>query len=192
VVERCPSRYIVNVSGFPGTSEVEALLAGFSGGSAPQTGHVFSGTGFAVLGLGSRSWLVSETSPAGAAQVLKIAAEARPVAAVVDQSDAFVCFSISGRASRDLLACGSSVDFRPERFPGSRCAATSLGKVAVLIHALPAVGSFEVYVPRSFAADTHAWLLRVASELEAARISAIDDQHEFGSCRHDAKRRAEG
>jgi sarcosine oxidase subunit gamma len=191
-VERRPHRHIFNVSGFPGATEVEAILARSCGVPVPQPGHACLGEGLAVLGLGLQSWLVTATNPVGVVQLRKVSVDAGAIAAVVDQSDAFVCFSISGPASSDLLASGSSVDFRADRFPPLRCAATNLGKVAVLIHSLPTANSFELYVPRSFADDTQAWLLRVAKELEATKISAIDGEHEFASLRHDAKRRATG
>lgn len=75
----------------------------------------------------------------------------------VDYSAGLTVLRIAGPNAGQLLASGSGLDFRPEKFPVHTCCRTRLAQVAAIIVA-EAPGQFEVYVDRSYGTYLAAWL----------------------------------
>ncbi len=67
----------------------------------------------------------------------------------VDYSAALIGFSLSGPGAEELLASGSGVDFRFERFPPGSCCRTQLAQIGATIVAA-AKDRFEVFVESGF------------------------------------------
>jgi sarcosine oxidase, subunit gamma len=117
----------------------------------------------AALWLGPDQWLL--TCPAAdAARLVGAMREAlRDVhAAITDVTDGRVTFRLAGPSAQGVLAKGCPLDLHPRAFPPGSCAQSLLAKAAVLIHLVddvsPAGPTFDVYVPRSFAAYLWIWL----------------------------------
>jgi methylglutamate dehydrogenase subunit D len=79
------------------------------------------------------------------------------VASVVDQSHGRVVFQIAGDKARDILAKGTPVDLRDERFPVGKSALTQIAHIGA--H-LTRVGqdAFQVSVFRGFSESFMDWL----------------------------------
>lgn len=80
------------------------------------------------------------------------------VAAVVDLSDAYACFSLRGRASREVLAKGVALDLDPAAFGPGAAAVTAIGGVGVVLWCERAGDAFELAVTRSFTGSFLHWL----------------------------------
>jgi sarcosine oxidase subunit gamma len=87
------------------------------------------------------------------------------VAALVDQGHARTVIRVAGPRARDLLAQGTGVDLAS--FASDHVAATTLGHVAVVLHAV-ADDAIEVYVPRSLALALWEWMIAAAAPLGCA------------------------
>lgn len=75
----------------------------------------------------------------------------------VDQSAAYSVLRIEGRKAREVLASGSGLDFRADRFPRGGCRPTRLAQIAAVIVAA-GTDAFELYVDRGYAKYLHDWL----------------------------------
>jgi heterotetrameric sarcosine oxidase gamma subunit len=89
-----------------------------------------------------------------------------PDALVVDLSDFYETFDISGSEAMTVLAAGSAVDFKGTAPPIA--AATRLAHFDVLV-AYFTTEHFRILVPRSYAGDLAAWLTRAAKYATAGR-----------------------
>jgi sarcosine oxidase, subunit gamma len=83
-------------------------------------------------------------------------------ASVVDVSDAYLGFAITGEKATELLAKGCSLDLHPTAFPEGRVARTTLAKADITL--LRTAEGFRLYVLRSFADYTGLWLEDAARE----------------------------
>lgn len=83
-------------------------------------------------------------------------------AAITEQSDGQVAFSLAGPSAREVLAKGCPLDLHPRAFRPGQCARSLLAKADVLLHLRgeePAAGAnFDLYVGRSFAHYLWTWL----------------------------------
>lgn len=79
------------------------------------------------------------------------------VASVVDQSHGRVVFQISGSKARDILAKGTPVDLRDERFPVGKSALTQLAHIGAHLTRV-ADDVFQVSVFRGFSESLMDWL----------------------------------
>lgn len=108
-----------------------------------------------VLWLGPDEWLLSTEKPVP--ELL-----ARWHGTATDVSHGRCVLRIGGKAGRELLAMGISLDLHPLAFVSGACAQTRFGDVGVLLHRLRDDERFDFYVPRSYA--LHAWeMLREAA-----------------------------
>lgn len=80
----------------------------------------------------------------------------------VDYSAGLVVLRIIGPNAGALLATGSGIDFRPEKFPIRTCCRTRLAQVAAVIVA-ETPEQFDVYVDRSYATYLIDWLTDASS-----------------------------
>jgi len=77
--------------------------------------------------------------------------------AATDMSSGLVCFSLSGRSSRTLLAMGCGIDMHPGSFSAGQCIRTRFAQVPVFMVATGNL-EFDLYVDRSYAHYLHEWL----------------------------------
>ena len=75
----------------------------------------------------------------------------------VDNSAGLAVFRLTGTGARDLLAAGSGVDFRADRFPAGYCCRTRLAQIAAII-AADGPEQFDIYVDRSYGTYINDWL----------------------------------
>lgn len=80
----------------------------------------------------------------------------------VDYSAGLAVFRIIGQQARTLLASGTGVDLRPDRFPIGRCCRTRLAQIAAVITA-EAADQYDVYVDRSYETYLANWFAESSS-----------------------------
>lgn len=80
----------------------------------------------------------------------------------VDYSAGLVVLRIAGPNARQLLATGSGIDFRPEKFPHRTCCRTRLARIAAVIVA-ETPEQFDIYVDRSYGIYLNDWLTDASS-----------------------------
>ena len=90
-------------------------------------------------------------------------------AAVFDISDSRICISLSGRNARDVLKKGCGIDFHPRNFGPGQCAQSTLALAHILVRQLSedkdtGAAAYHLFVHRSFAEYTWAWLEDAATE----------------------------
>ena len=117
-----------------------------------------SGSDPQSLWLGPDRWLlVSNSTPAD--DIVRSCSNAlgEILHNAVDYSAALDLLRISGSDAGGLLATGSGVDFRPDKFRMGSCCRTRLAQVAAVIVAT-AEEQFDVYVDRSYGRYLANWL----------------------------------
>jgi heterotetrameric sarcosine oxidase gamma subunit len=82
----------------------------------------------------------------------------------LDYSSALVVLSIANTSARRLLATGTGIDLRLDRFPVGSCCRTRLAQIPVVI-VVTGDDKFDLYVDRSFKAYLKEWLNRSADVL---------------------------
>jgi sarcosine oxidase subunit gamma len=82
-------------------------------------------------------------------------------AVVTDLGHSRTVIRITGTSATALLARGIAIDLDDGAFPVDRFAQTAIREVGVLLHRA-AGESFDLYVPRSFAAWLWDWLTEAA------------------------------
>ncbi|HUO23415.1 MAG TPA: sarcosine oxidase subunit gamma family protein [Caulobacteraceae bacterium] len=135
-----------------------ATLGARLGFSPPTTPHLVDGpSGVRLIGVGPGAWLaLAHDPPAGWAAFLADALAG--VAAVSDQSSAYVVLRLSGPGAQDLMQSGVSIDLHPDSFPPGAAAITAIAHIGVTLWKLDDAPTFEVAVFRSFAAAFRAWI----------------------------------
>lgn len=91
----------------------------------------------------------------------------------VDYSSALAGFRLSGCGARDVLAGGTAVDLRPEKFPAGSCVRTRLAQIPAQIIGKQ-TDTFEIWVDRSHAHWLERWLSDTAEILAQADRAAAD------------------
>jgi methylglutamate dehydrogenase subunit D len=79
------------------------------------------------------------------------------VASVVDQSHGRVVFQITGEKARDILAKGTPVDLRDERFPVGKSAMTQIAHIGAHMTRV-AEDTYQISVFRGFSESFMDWL----------------------------------
>ncbi len=80
----------------------------------------------------------------------------------VDYSAGLVVLRIVGPNAAQLLATGSGIDFRPEKFPIGMCCRTRLAQIAAVI-VTETPEQFDIYVDRSYGNYLNDWLTEASS-----------------------------
>jgi len=88
----------------------------------------------------------------------------------VDYSASLVVLRIAGPNAAQLLATGSGIDFRPEKFPIRTCCRTHFAQIAAVIVA-ESPDQFDIYIDRSYGTYLNDWLTDASSI--AAHASAF-------------------
>lgn len=83
---------------------------------------------------------------------------AKQPGAVVDVSSNTTVLRHSGSGVIELLYRGCSIELQAPMFSVGQCAATKIGKIAILVHQVDDEPSYDLYVPRSLAFSLLSWL----------------------------------
>lgn len=132
-------------------------------GKWPQAGPLaIAGNDPQSLWLGPDRWLLVSDSMSPDAIIESCSEElAGQLHNAVDYSAGLAAFRIAGRNARRVLASGTGVDLRPDKFPDGTCCRTQLAQVAAVIVA-EADGRFAVYVDRSYEFYLANWLAELS------------------------------
>lgn len=166
LVERLPLA-CVNLRGQPADAKFMRAVTGVIDVVPPtQPCTSVSGLLGSILWLGPDEWLVISETQRGAEISASLGKALAGIhASVTEVGDGRTVFTLSGAAARRVLAKGCSIDFHPRVYSPGRCVQTLLAKASVLIHAASADG-FDIYVARSFADYSWAWLTNAAAEFQ--------------------------
>lgn len=117
-----------------------------------------------ILGISPGRWLALR-EPADHDFVADFASLLKPYTAVCDLSDAYVVLRLRGHAVRPTLARLIAIDLHARAFEVGQVAATVAAHIPVTLWRLPDAESvtFELAVPRSFAATWHEVLAEAAA-----------------------------
>ncbi len=113
----------------------------------------------AAYWLGPDQWLLtSDAKPAGDIIGLIDSALIRQLYAATDMSSSNACFSLTGPASRTVLAMGCGIDLHEYAFMTGHCARTHFANVLLFIVCVEG-DAFDLYVDRSHARYLSDWLV---------------------------------
>ncbi len=139
-------------------------LADACGQPFPVGPHATIAGGRTILGHGPSTWLVwQEDAPPDFAEAL--AASLNPIAAVVDQSGAYVVFRLTGTGARRVLQRGCSIDLDAAVFRAGSVATTLIAHIGVIVFQVTDQPSYDVAVCRSFAGSFGRWLNAASASL---------------------------
>ncbi len=160
---------IVQIAAFRGRAEAvaAALVDGLGVGlpSAPNTASTTAPGGehaVTALWIGPEQWLVVAEGSAEGVLDRRLRDLLGGSAAVVDQSHGRCVLRVRGPKARDVLAKGCRLDLHPRAFAPGACGHTAVGALAVLIHAVDATPTFDLYVARGYAVAFWEWLTEAA------------------------------
>lgn len=117
----------------------------------------------ALIGSGPGTWLVLGEGRADHAERLR--ALLGPLAAVSDQSGAYVILRLSGARARAVLQRGAAIDLHPSAFRPGSAATTVIAHIGVVIRQIDAAPTYEVAVFRSYAGSFRHWLAQAVAAL---------------------------
>lgn len=169
-VGEIPHRAIINIRGDAASTAFTAAIKTATGADLPLEANTVSTAGdVSVIWLGPDEWWVvgPDEKRAELADLLK-RAFAGQHAAVTDVSESRTVISISGPASREVLARGISLDLHPRAFGPGQCAQTGMSKANVLLHQTDNRPGYEIYILNSFADYLWRWIGVVAEDFGLA------------------------
>jgi heterotetrameric sarcosine oxidase gamma subunit len=138
-----------------------ARLAAVSGWRLPEPGKAQITDEQGLVWSAPGQWLAIAPSPAA---LRSLAADLRGLAAVTEQSDSRAVLRIAGPRARDVLSKGVTVDLHPRAFQPGDAAVTSIAHIGAQIWQRDAAPTYDIAVPRSFAASFWHWLTEAAAE----------------------------
>lgn len=152
-----------NLRGRPDDVHFVQAVESVLGQSLPLEPNTVSEGRHRLFWLGPDEWLLS-TNRDELSELLGGLAEAVQGlhAAVNDLSGGQILLRLRGPIAGEVLAAGCTLDLHPTALPPGRCAQTGLGKSAVLLCPLDSIGSFDLFVRRSFADYLLRWLDRIS------------------------------
>ncbi|KZC97636.1 sarcosine oxidase subunit gamma [Oceanibaculum pacificum] len=145
-------------------ADIRAAIAGVLTAPLPvEPLTSMAGDKATALWLGPDEWLLlcAEADRAGLQQALE-ANLADLHASVVDVSDAYSGFAVTGPKAAELLSKGCAIDLHPVAFAEGKVVRSLLAKADITL--LRTAADFQLYVLRSFAAYTRLWLDDAARE----------------------------
>jgi sarcosine oxidase subunit gamma len=159
-------RAIINIRGDAGDSAFSAAVKSATGCDLPHSANTVAMAGdVRILWLGPDEWWVVGTDArrAGLIDGLR-SAFAGQHTNVTDVSESRTVITMTGPASRDVLARGISNDLHPRAFGPGQCAQTSLSRTNVLLHQTDNAPSYEIYVLKSFSDYLWRWIGLIAED----------------------------
>lgn len=126
--------------------------------------HSAAAGGWAALHLAPDEWLLigSLADAPAMAGAIDRAGQGTPLS-LVDISDRFLAWDLSGPRVEELLAAGCPMDLATAAFPTGRCTRTLFGKATVMLWRI-ADDAFRLEVARSFAPYVEELLSRAAAD----------------------------
>lgn len=119
----------------------------------PRTPRVVSARGLYLAWAGPQQWLAKSDTDRGASLEDRLRAELGSLAAISDQSDSRLLVRVAGPKARELLARGLPIDLHPKAFAAGDVAITLFGYIGVHVWMLDDAPTFDLLVPRSYAAS---------------------------------------
>ena len=155
-----PQRAQATVRGRDGDAALIAALTQALGAPPPRAPNTVTQAGTrAVLWLGPGEWRVVGPPDDAAAMLGALRATVpRTLGAVVELSDFYASFRLSGAGARAVLAQGCALDLHPRTFAAGQCAQSLLAKADILLHQIDDTPSYDLQVRASHAAYLWAWL----------------------------------
>lgn len=133
--------------------ELKTRLAQQLGLELPLSPRVVSAAGLSLAWAGHGQWLAKSESEDGQTLEERLRVEFVSLAAVSDQSDSRVLVRVEGAGARDLLARHLPIDLHPGEFACGAVALTLFGHIGVHVWMMAATPTFDILVPRSYAAS---------------------------------------
>lgn len=121
---------------------------------------------FVALPLAPGQWALLSKSDQGPDFGQKIQHEIVGLGYVSEQSDARVCFEISGRDARELMSRGCALDLHPTSVSKGFCAQTMMAHIGVLIYQNNDEPTYQLYVYSGFARSFWHWLDETAAQFQ--------------------------
>jgi sarcosine oxidase subunit gamma len=159
-------RAIINIRGDAHDGAFTSAVKSATGVELPIAANTVAAAGdVRILWLGPNEWWVVGTDArrAGLLDGLRQAFAGQHTN-VTDVSESRTVITMTGPASRDVLARGISLDLHPRAFGPGQCAQTSLSRALVLLHQTDNAPSYEIYVLKSFADYLWRWIGLVAED----------------------------
>jgi methylglutamate dehydrogenase subunit D len=140
----------------------------------PATPKCASADRISFLWTGAGQWLAVAKGAHGTAFEWRLRVALDALASVTDQSDSHVMIRVSGARARDTLAKGVSIDLHPRVFRPGDAAGTTVAYIGVQLWQVDDAPTYELLVPRSFAAAFWDWLTESAAEFG---VQVADESH---------------
>lgn len=159
-------RAIINIRGDANDGAFTAAVKNATGCDLPLAANTVATAGdVRILWLGPNEWWVVGTDArrAGLIDGLRNAFSGQHTN-VTDVSESRTVITMTGAASRDVLARGISLDLHPRAFGPGQCAQTSLSRCNVLLHQTDNTPSYEIYVLKSFSDYLWRWIGLIAED----------------------------
>lgn len=171
------ARSLVNLRGRLQDAHLVAAVWKVLGVALPESPNRWNaGERVTVLWLGPDEWLLM--APDGEAEGieagLREAVGDDPWLSVVDVSHNYTGLTLSGPASRQVLAKGCPLDLHDRSFGPGACAQTLLAHSRVLLRAFGDAGRIEIWVRNSFARYTASWLVDAMAEFGENPMAHLD------------------
>jgi sarcosine oxidase subunit gamma len=129
----------------------------------PVEPRVVTGEALSFVWAGPARWLAMAERVSGEALLRELRAEFADLCSVIDQSDARILVRVSGPRARNVLVKGILIDLHPRAFAVGDAAMTNIGHVRAHFWQTGATPTYEIAVPRSYAADFWHWLIESAA-----------------------------
>jgi sarcosine oxidase, subunit gamma len=122
-----------------------------------------SGSGRTAMRLGPDEWLLCASDPEASAILPAVEAALAGVAhSLVDVSQGYVAFSVTGPGAADTINAGCPLDLWPSVFRAGHATRTLLGKAEIILARPGGAQGFELLCARSFAPYVRDFLLEAA------------------------------
>lgn len=167
-VQELPFQGHINLRGCLNNKDFVSATERILGLSLEMENNTFVENDFyTLLWYGPDEWLIL-TRPGEEMALLESLRSAlgETFAAVTDVTGGNTVLEISGSSGRDLLSCGSMIDFHPSNFSAGSCVQTLFAKTNVTILHLSKKDVYRMILRRSFADYLGTWIIDAARGLE--------------------------
>ena len=139
-------------------AELAAAILQKFGAALPTTPSRVAGEAIAFLWAGPDQWLAIATLDAHTDLERELGASIGAFASLTDQGDGRTVISVSGPASRDVLATGVPLDLHPRAFKPGDVALAHANHIAVTFWQIDDAPTYEFAVARGYARSFWTWL----------------------------------
>jgi len=163
-------RAIINIRGDAGDLVFSTAVKVATGADLPFAANTVSAADdLRILWLGPNEWWVVAPDAKRTELIERLRQSfSGQRTAVTDVSESRTVITISGPATREVLARGVSLDLHPRAFGPGQCAQTGMSKANIVLHQIDDRPSYEIYILKSFADYLWRWIGLVAEDFELA------------------------